>query len=485
MSKSDALFLLIKSLNKSEKRYFRMTVGFHGDQQNYLKLFEQLDKMEVYNEQLLKKQFAGEPQLKQLHVAKNYLYHQVLKSLRSYHLNSSTYIQLRSLMMDIEVLFKKDLLRQCYKTAGRAEKLARKAGDELVVLETLNWKRRVLLHMQGAINSRQEIDSLIEDEQKTLAMLKDESEFWSLTMGIGSRIPGHDTLATQHPLLEKPPRNMTHRSTVLFYHLQYVTHTMSGKLEQAGESLDKLIAYLENDLFRLKNDPSSYITAINNKIGLYLNQKKHHQVPALLERIRQLPKQLKLKANNPLSLKLLIRTYNVELETYRDIGQVEKGAALIPQVRAFLNSHSELIPLEYTILFHYQFSYLLFIQGDFGNALKDINTVLDHRYHAERVDIIGYAHFLNLIIHYELGNITVLKYSVEACRRFLKKRGSLQEFEKVLLRMFSRLSTRPHTQHRSTMEKAAEQLFSHPSLVSDLQLDYLDFRFWLKSRIRT
>ena len=462
-----------------------MTVGFHGHQQNYLKLFEQLDHMKGYSEQLLRKQLAGEPQSKQLHVAKHYLYHQILKSLRAYHLKSSIYAQLRSLMMDIEILFKKDLLMQCYKTACRAEKLARKAGDELMLLETLSWKRRVLLNMRGAIDTRQEIDLLIEDEQKTLTMLQDESELWHLTMGVGSRIPANDSPATQHPLLERPPKHMTHGSTVLFYHLQYVNNTMSGKLEQAGEHLDKLIVYLENDLFRLKNDPSSYITAINNKIGLYLNQKKHHQVPALLEKIRQLPGQLKLKANNPLSVKLLIRTYNVELEMYRDTGQVEKGTVLIPQVRAFLKSHAELIPLEYTILFHYQFSYLFFIQGDLPNALKDVNTVLDHRYHAERVDIIGYAHFLNLIIHYELGNITVLKYSVEACRRFLKKRGSLLEFEKILLRMFSRLSSRPHTQHRSIMDKTREQLFSHPSLLSDSQLDYLDFRFWLESSVNT
>ncbi len=482
MTKSDALFLLVKSMSKSEKRYFKLTMGFHGDQQNYLRLFELLDKMDFYREQLVREHFKGAPGLKQLHVAKHYLYQLILKSLRGYHLKQSIYAQLRSNLIDIEVLFKKDLLKQCYRKIIQAEKQARKAGDELVLLETLNWKRRALLNMRGAINTRAEVDQIIMEEQTTLSKLKHESELWRLTMEVGSITRDDENPERMHPLSANPPASMTHRATILYYHLEYVYHTMSGELERAGEYLDQLMKYLEGDLFRLKNDPSSYITALNNKIGLFLNQKKHNQVPALLIKIRQLPQKLKLKANNPLSMKLLIRTYNVELETYRDTGQVEKGVALIPQVRNFLKSYAELIPREYMILFHYQFSHLYFLKSDYSKALNDINTVLDYRHYPERADIMGYAHFLNLIIHYELGNSTVMKYAVEACRRFLKKRGRLQEFERVLLKVFSRLSTRPTIQHPAILKKASLQLFSDPPLISESQLDYLDFKFWMQAR---
>ena len=482
MAKSDALFILIKSLTKSEKRYFKVTTGFHGGQQNYLKLFEALDRMKTYSEERLRAHFKGEAWLKQLHVAKNYLYNLILKSLRGYHLKESTAAQLRSMMIDVEVLFKKDLLKQCYRVVVQAEKLAQKAGDELVLLDTLNWKRRVLLNMRGSSQTKHEVDQITKEEQEALDRLIDENTFWQLTMGVGSRIPGEDPGITQHPLMVKAPAKMTHRSTILYHHLKYVYHTMAGALDSAGDSLDQLIRYLEHDSFRLKNDPSSYVTALNNKIGLYLNQKKHQQVPGLLKKIRDLPVRLKLKASNPVSMKLLIRTYNVELETYRDTGQIEKGIQLIPRVRSFLQTYYELIPRQYIVLFHYQFSYLFFVNGDFSSALKDVNTVLNHRSDEDRSDIIGYAHFLNLIIHYELGNATVMKYSVETCRRFLKKRGNLEEFEKVLLRIFSRLSTRPRGQHRAIIKKGAEKLFSDPPIISHSQLDYLDFRFWMESK---
>ena len=483
MKKNDALFSLIKTLTKSEKRYFKMTVGFHGREQKYLKLFDQIDRMHFYDEARLRKQLEGEPLLNQLHVAKNYLYNLVLKSLRGYHLKESTTARLRSQLIDVEVLFKKDLLVQCYRVVRRVEKLARRAGDELILLEALNWKRRTLLNIRRTPNYGEELDRIIEEEKEIIVMLDDENKFWKLALSAGGGAPEKVLEKSNHRLLFDDSSKKTHRALILQHHLQYVYYTISDKLDEAGNALDDLIIYLESDQFRLKNDPSSYITALNNKVGLYLNQKKHRLIPDLLQKIRKIPEHLQLKAGNPVSMKLLQRTYNVELETYRDTGKVDQAIEVIPKIRAFLKKYGELVSREYLILFHYQFSYLYFMAGDFRNSLKDVNVVLDHRYDADRVDIVGYAYFLNLIIHYELGNTTVMKYSVEACRRFIKKRGNLMEFEKVLLRLFSRLSTQPQYHHRGIIEKAMEQLFSYPPLMDDSQIDYLDFKHWMETKL--
>ena len=227
-----------------------------------------------------------------------------------------------------------------------------------------------------------------------------------------------------------------------------------------------------------------YLCKLYNKIGLYLNQKQLDQIPPLLEKIRATPEKLQLKNNSPISMKLMIRSYNVELEAYRDSGQIERGINLIPTVRSFLDQKGDFVPNEYYILFHYQFAYLFFMSSKFKNALRDINAVLNHRYLSERADIVGYAQFLNLIIHYELGNITVLKYAVNTSRRFLKKRGKLMEFERVLLKLFSNISTRPESHHKDLFKKTFDKLFTAPGLISDSQLDYLDFNYWIGSKLK-
>jgi hypothetical protein len=53
MKSSDDLFQLVKSLSKSEKRYFKLHAVKEPDagaKDNYLPLFDGLDKMDVYEQ---------------------------------------------------------------------------------------------------------------------------------------------------------------------------------------------------------------------------------------------------------------------------------------------------------------------------------------------------------------------------------------------------------------------------------------------------
>ena len=60
MAKKGELFLLIKSLSRTEKRYFRMFANMNKGSANYLRLFDAIDKQEVYDEKTIKEEFQGE-----------------------------------------------------------------------------------------------------------------------------------------------------------------------------------------------------------------------------------------------------------------------------------------------------------------------------------------------------------------------------------------------------------------------------------------
>ena len=483
MAKQDHLYALIKSLSSSEKRYFKLSTGFHGQQLNYLELFDAIDEMDSYDDKLLKDKFIDRTFINQLHVAKNYLLHLILRSLRGYHLKESVNAQLKARLLDIEILFKKDLLRHCFKAICQAEKLASRTGDELSMLEILTWKRKVLLNIEGVNDAMTDLANITTRENTCLQSLLDESQLWELTLSVRNLNDTTLLRLSENPLIKDSSRARTHRARILQYHLAYVTCTMTNKPAEAEESLDQLIEYLEGNLFRLKNDPGPYVTALNNKIGLYLNQRRHHLVYPLLKKIREIPERIQLKSKSLETINLLIRSYNVELETYRDSGQLPDALALIPRVEEFLTLNDDLISKEYKILIRFQFSYLFFMAQDYQKSLHNINRVMEHRNYAIRNDIISYAQFLNLIIHFELGNFTVMKYSVDSTRRFLMKRGNLLEFEKVLLRFFSQLSTRPTRHQRNIFEQGYRRLFGSTPLLNESQLDYLDFKYWFNSKL--
>ena len=80
---SDILFQLIHSLEKSEKRHFKLYIRRNSAKEDLkiVQLFDALDKMQEYDEKLLLKKLAGieKPQLSNL---KTHLYRQLLASLR-------------------------------------------------------------------------------------------------------------------------------------------------------------------------------------------------------------------------------------------------------------------------------------------------------------------------------------------------------------------------------------------------------------------
>ena len=75
---------LIKSLTKTEKRYFKLYTGFqHGDK-TYLKLFDIIDKQTTYDEKKIIQQFLKTHKTTNLPAVKKYLFEQLIASIKSY-----------------------------------------------------------------------------------------------------------------------------------------------------------------------------------------------------------------------------------------------------------------------------------------------------------------------------------------------------------------------------------------------------------------
>jgi len=52
MKPSNELFDLIKSLSKSEKRFFKLQSSLQSGDKNYVRLFDCIDRMEEYDEEI-------------------------------------------------------------------------------------------------------------------------------------------------------------------------------------------------------------------------------------------------------------------------------------------------------------------------------------------------------------------------------------------------------------------------------------------------
>ena len=121
MKKQDQLFYLIKSLSSKEKINFKKRFF---SKKTSIKLFDVIDSQDKFDANQIKELFKNTKFIKQLHVTKNYLTKDILKSLREDSSPNSVNIQLNNLLTDIELLFRRELFDQCLFFIKKAEKLA-------------------------------------------------------------------------------------------------------------------------------------------------------------------------------------------------------------------------------------------------------------------------------------------------------------------------------------------------------------------------
>lgn len=493
MKPPDKVFVLIKSLSKSEKRYFKRFASLHGSGlASYERLFDVMDRMTRYDETAVHEAFKKQRVARQLHVTKNYLYKMILKSLRGFHSGSSRAGQVRNLLRDIEILYKRELFDQARALVGKAEGIARRHDLDAELVEVYGWKRRLLLSHSGARQRREDVEQSIDDAGDAIARIARINAYWKLTIQLINRLPSQAARSTvdtdpllSNPLLTDPAQADSIQARILYHYIHQTIHFARNEIAEADQAVSDLINFLERNPDHIRENPGAYVTAINNRIGICLHAKNYSAVQDLLKKIRTVSEKYGARQPGPAALRMVFHTYNVELELYRDTGNITEGVALANRIRGYVDE-TDGIPEDYHLLILYQMAYLYFVNGELDRALGRINEIFRRNFDRTREDIQSFAHLLNLIIHFELGNVIVLRYAVDACRRFLKKKRGLYPYEKVLLRFFARSSVSLPEEHPRLLNRMAKDLFAKDSeSIEASVLDYLDFKSWIKKKLHS
>ena len=155
---SDSLFQLVQSLEKSEKRNFKLYIKRSSGNEDLkiIELFDALDKLKEYDEALLLKKLPSikKPQLSNIKV---HLYKQLLASLRLLKSADSIDLQLNEQFDYAHILYKKGLFSQSLKILDKAKETA-KANQKFnfLTLVLALEKRIEMLHITRSMQSRAE-----------------------------------------------------------------------------------------------------------------------------------------------------------------------------------------------------------------------------------------------------------------------------------------------------------------------------------------
>lgn len=488
----DELVRLITSLSKSEKRYFKIFTSLQGSDKDYLKLFEVVEKQGEYDEEKIKKALKGEDFLKRLPAVKNYLYGQILKSLRINYIGTTVDSELKEMIEEIIILYEKRLFKQCIKIIDKAKELADANEQTLQLIELNLLEEKVLIEVLNIDKFEKTLNDSIDREKELLEKLRITAEYRNLynrIVVINKKIKEARTEEElvqfkeiiEHPLL-RSYESATSFDAKNYYYLIHLNYNhANGDNEACLDIAQQQLALLESYPQKIAEKPKMYIAALNNVLLSQIHLHKYDDFDKTLEKLRNVPvKSAGIEANR------FVSSYMFEMVMYLDTGEFGKSAGIRDAVLEGLKKYHDKINTieEITLLYNLFYSY--FGTGEYSKALGIINKLLNEYQKELRYDIQSAVRILNLILHYELGNSRLLEYNAVSAYRFLYKSKRLYKLENIVLDFIRKKMHHIYTP-KDEVEAFIELRKEFIPLLDDpyekKAFEYFDYISWFDSRI--
>ncbi|MGZ3862203.1 MAG: hypothetical protein ACXVPE_04070 [Bacteroidia bacterium] len=488
----DELARLVTSLTKSEKRYFKMFTDLQGGEKSYIKLFDAIDKLGDCDDDKLRQMFAGEDFIKRLPAVKNYLYSNILKSLRVINSGETIDSQLKGMLDDVAILYEKRLYKQCGKILEKAKDLATKNELVLPLIEINIWQEKILIEVLNLEKFEETLATSATEELRLLDHQKNIAQYRNLynrIILINKKIKEARTeeelaqfqAIINEPLLQSIDKAVCFDSRHYFYLTHLIFNHAKGDYKASLAMANDQLKLLEEYPDKIKEKPKMYISALHNVLLCEIQLHNYDHFDEILGKLRSFPvKSLNTEVNR------FVSSYIFEMVKYLDTGEFRKSAEIRKDIIEGLEKYKDKINIieETTLLYNLFYSY--FGTGEFSKALGVINKLLNEYQKELRQDIQSAVRILNLILHYELRNTTILEYNAVSTNRFLNKSKRLYTMETLVLNFIRKKMPDIFTkqdQMKAFTELRKEFVGLSQDPFEKKAFEYFDYISWADSKI--
>lgn len=497
----DDLFELIKTLSKTEKRYFSVEAqkGNKGanDVNTQLILFDILKSLEEYDEEKVKKQLyrklgrgpKTDKFINRLALEKLHLYQAILKEIRNYNSKSSDYIQLKDALIDAKHLLEKGLYSQSAKLLRKAKRIATEYHNQLALLEINRAERSLVLSLNKRHISR-EMHQLLSEKEEVLQYLNTELVYQDyydrlclemvkhhkLTQAQIDQINHHfhSFIFNEDQEKKTPFAQLRHIQMKGFFYL------LAGEQEPFYQTLveeyqwwEKYPQYKKEDFFRYKISLHNYLLA-------NYRRKKFDVALKIIKTLEQ-------KAVLSSFEKRMIFDFKctIEILIYLNTTQLAKAKKLIPEIKKGFRTYS-ITPYKRSSIIN-NIGILYFLAEDFTESISWLLQLLQGHNTGNREDIRIFGSLLLAICYFETGDITRMDNSFRSIYRTISENKQIgtQDLEYAILDHLKRITKAPLfdqptalAEFKNELQRIKDQAGNNKSL------PFLDeFIVWSKSRL--
>jgi tetratricopeptide (TPR) repeat protein len=492
---SDELFQLVKSLEKAEKRNFKLFVqrNLSTADLKITLLFDALDKMEEYDEDAMlgKMKTLKKAQLPNL---KANLYRQILASLRTLRDDTNVEIQLHEQMEYARILYNKGLYHQSLKILQRIKDLSKTYHQNTFWHQALVFEKKIeSLHITRSMSNRAEtLSAEVDALNKRMALVGSLSnlslQLYGWYIHYGHARNAKDATAVREFFEVRLPPD-AHQVGGFFGRLYlFQAYCWQGLILQ-----DFLLYYRYSqkwvDLFTaephmIRVETPYFVKGLHNLLLAHFMLRNHPKFDETLRAFSAFAETPEARTNDNMKAQTFVYLTITHINAHFLKGTFSEGLRLIPDIESELAAFHTLIDRHRTLVIYYKIACLYFGAGDMEKCIEHLNRIIHWKVDL-RSDLHCYARLLHLIAHYELGNFDLLEHLIKSVYRFMAQMETLGVVEEEIFR-FLRKSFQLNSPARirsafvvlkEKLEKQEKNPFESRSFM------YLDIISWLESKI--
>lgn len=490
----DPLFILIKSLSKSEKRQFKLYTGRLGVNVDakFLALFNLLDRMKEYKEAAILE--SGIVKKSQLSNLKAHLYKQVLISLRLNPVNQNIRVQIREQLDFATILYQKGLYKQSLKILEKAKSMAIDNEEKNIAYEIVELEKVIeTQYITRSIPDR--ADELVREARKLSMQNTLTSQLSNLSLQLYGKMlkVGYARSAEdieevrryfQEQIPDFDPGDLGFREKLWLYkaHLWYsfLVQDFLSCYKYASKWVD---LFYNNEEMILLN-PVFFLKGNHYLLESLFYVKYRSQFRHVLDRMEAILGAKDFPRNDNISSLAFLYLHLNKLNLHFLEGTFEEGLELVEPIEKGIRKHRDRLDEHHIMIFYYKIACLYFGIGDNRQCIRYLKLIIDNKNLKMREDLMCFARVLSLVAHYEAGMDYHLEVQLKSTYKFLIKMDDLHEVQKEMIRFLKGLGDIYPHQLKDEFRKLHTRLKKYEDHPFEKRAFlYLDIISWLESHL--
>lgn len=491
---ADPLFQLIRSLQKAEKRNFKLYIQRNSANKDLklIQLFDAMDRMQDYDEALLLKKL---PSIKKQQVSntKAYLYKQILNSLRLLKSDENIDMQLHEQLDHARILYNKGLFLQSLRILEKLKELALSYNQDSFLIQIISLEKKIeTLHITRSMQDR--ADRLTAEAQEVNEKRRNITSLSNLALQLYSWYirNGH-------------ARNENDETGIREYFnasLPKGAHEFKGFYERlylfqsycwyAFIRQDFLMYYRYTqkwvDLFyqqpqMIEVETGHYIKGMHNLLNAHFDLRNFQQFEIVLQNFEDFAESdfVSNIHNNTIQTFIYLNTARINQHFMK--GTFREGLSLVPYVEEKLEEYALFIDRHRVLVFYYKIASLYFGAEDFGTSIDYLQKIINWKVDL-RNDLQCYARLLHLLAHYEMGNFQIMEYLTKSVYRYMAKMENLTVIEEEMFAFIRNTFHLSPAKLKPEFKKLLDKIKGlEKNRFETRAFAYLDIISWLESKV--